>query len=369
MLVEASAAPGPPRSALSDTDLLEGAVLGWEMAAAPQLITPEEAVALDDEMRAFVAPYRAIGDPAMKLRRLLEGMRDRGLFAMSYSDSFTRSASRTFHERQGNCLSFTMLFVALARAAGLDARYQMVDVPPTWTNDNELVVIANHVNTAVNQSYARGATARSGEPFPRAQFDRKIVVDFNAANFRANYQSRVVADRYVVALFYNNLAAEALVRKQYAEGFELLREAARTYSDMPAPWVNLGVLYSRVGQYAYAEAAYRRALEADPREQAALSNLVAVYNSLGDDTLAEAYRQRIRRYREINPYYHYAVAQIAFDERRFEDALAALRSAIRLKRDDDDFYDLRGRTLVELGRDDRAVASFARAKELASEDH
>ena len=30
-----------------------------------------------------------------------------------------------------------MLFVALAREAGLDARYQAVDVPPTWTNDNE----------------------------------------------------------------------------------------------------------------------------------------------------------------------------------------------------------------------------------------
>ena len=70
-------------------------MLGWEIAAAPQIITPEEAVALDDEMRAFVAPYRAIGDAAMKLRRLLEGMQDRGLFAMSYSDSFTRSASRT----------------------------------------------------------------------------------------------------------------------------------------------------------------------------------------------------------------------------------------------------------------------------------
>ena len=156
-------------------------MLGWEIAAAPQLITPEEAVALDDEMRAFVAPYRAIGDPAMKLRRLLEGMRDRGLFAMSYSDSFTRSASRTFHERQGNCLSFTMLFVALARAAGLDARYQAVDVPPTWTNDNELLVIANHVNTAVNQGYSRATTAGSSEPFPRAPFDRKVIVDFNAA--------------------------------------------------------------------------------------------------------------------------------------------------------------------------------------------
>ena len=162
------------------------------------------------------------------------------------------------------------------------------------------------------------------------------------------------------------LRTRRLGRKQYAEGFELLREAARTYADMAGPWVNLGVLYARVGHHDYAEAAYRRALEADPREQAALANLVAVYNSLGEDALAAEYQQRIRRYREINPYYHYALAQVAFGEGRFEDALAELRSAIRLKRNDDDFYDLRGRALVELGRDDRAVASFDRAKELAS---
>ena len=179
-------------------------------------------------------------------------------------------------------------------------------MPPTWNNDHGSSSIGNHVNAVVG-----------------ASFDRKIVVDFNAAKFRAKYPSRAVSDRYAVALFYNNLGAEALIRQQYASSFALLREAARTYADMPAPWVNLGVLYARAGALrACAEAAYLRALEADSREQSALANLVSVYSSLGETALADEYRQRIRRYREINPYYHYAVAQIAYDERRFEDALA-----------------------------------------------
>jgi tetratricopeptide (TPR) repeat protein len=332
---------------LTEDDLLAGDALPWNTESAPALVAVDEAFALDDEMRAFVAPFTT-GDPTSRLHRLLAAMDDRGLFALADSDARTRTASGTFHERQGNCLSFTMLFVSLARAAGLSVRYQVVDVPPAWNNDAALVVIGNHINAVVDTS-----------------FNRETTVDFNARDFRAEYPTREVSDRYAVALFYSNLGAEALIRRENELSFAQLRAAARTYADTPVPWVNLGVLYGRLGLYEHAEAAYLRALEADSREQSALANLVAVYQALGQAELAEEYRRRIRHYRVMNPYYHYAVAQIAYDEKRFEDTLDALRSAIRLKRDEDEFYSLQGRALTELGRAESAVASFARAQALA----
>ena len=82
------------------------------------------------------------------------------MFSLEYAE-VTRTASDTFHDRQGNCLSFTMLFVGLARAAGLTANYQSVEVPPTWANDGQ-VVIASHVNAVV-----------------RTGFGEETVVDFN----------------------------------------------------------------------------------------------------------------------------------------------------------------------------------------------
>jgi tetratricopeptide (TPR) repeat protein len=346
-LLEASAASGPRRSSLTAADVLAGSALPWDTSSAPAVVSVDEAFGLDDDMRAFVAPL-AIGDSASRLSRLLGGMRDRGLFSLAYNDTFTRTASATFHDRQGNCLSFTMLFVALAREAGLLVRYQVVDVPPKWNNDHGLVVVGTHVNALVGTS-----------------FDRRFVVDFNAAKFREIYPTRAVSDRYAVALFYNNLGAEALARGDFASSFALLREAARTHPDMTGPWVNLGVLYARNALYEHAEAAYQRAIDVDSHEQSALANLANVYSSLGEKELADEYRQRVRRYRESNPYYHYALAQVAYGDGRFEDALTALRTAIRLKHDDDEFYSLRGRALVALGRADSAVASFARAKELA----
>jgi tetratricopeptide (TPR) repeat protein len=340
---------GPGKSTLTPEQLLVGGAFPWPASAIPAVPSEDEAVGLDAEMRAFVAPLKVVEDPISRLTHLREAMQQRGLFSIVYSGSSTRTARQVFHERQGNCLSFTMLFVALARAAGLDARYQLVDVPRTFNSEGGALIVDTHVNAAV-----------------LTPFGRKFFVDFNTADFREKYPIHAISDRYALALFYNNLGAEALVRQDYPQSFAMLREAARTHADIPGIWVNLGVLYLRHGLHEHAEAAEQRALAVDRTEQSALANLVAIYTALGDTELADQYRQRIRRYREANPYYHFGIAQAAYDQQRFDDALISLRNAIRLKRDEDEFYLLQGRALTQIGRPDRAIASFARAKELAA---
>jgi tetratricopeptide (TPR) repeat protein len=295
-------------------------------------------------MRAFVSRFRSFRDPDVRLQRLLQSMEERGLFSLDYANAATHTVTETFHERQGNCLSFTMLFVSLAREAGLPATYQLVDVPPTWNRDVDLVVIGNHINAIVDTG-----------------FNDRLVVDFNVTDFRGNYPTRKINDDYAAALFYTNLGAEALQRREYRLSFDLFREAIRASADVPAPWVNLGVLYGRHQRYDYAEAAYLRALEADPRERSALANLVGIYTALGNEPLAEEYRARVRRYRELNPFYHYSEGQAAYDEGRFDDALEASRKAIRLKRDQREFYDLQARALAALGLRAKAASSFERA--------
>jgi len=340
-------APAPQSPAVSDAELLSGQALGWTSPPAP-LPSQADAFGLDDAMRAFVATV-PIGDPNTTANGLLDGMRAGGMLSLHYADDFTRTAQRTFHDRVGNCLSFTMLFVGLARAAGLDARYQLVDVPPTWTDDLGVISVGKHINAIV-------ATP------PRA-----IVVDFNDEYFHEQFPTHVINDDYAAAFYYSNLGVEALGRRENELSFALLSKAARTYPEMVAAWVNLGVLYRHLGHVEYAEASFLRALKIDPRDQSAFTNLESLYATLGNTQLAEWYGARIRQYRESNPYFHYAVARAAFDAQRYDDALASLRTAIRLKGDQNDFYSLQGQVLTALGREDQAVDSFARAKELAAQ--
>jgi Flp pilus assembly protein TadD len=237
-----------------------------------------------------------------------------------------------------------MLFIALAREAGLRAGYQLVDVPPQWNLDSDLVVIANHVNAVIS-----------------TKTDHDLVVDFNKANFREDYATQKIDDAYAASLFYTNLGAEAMLRRDYPNSFTLLREAIHARPDVASPWVNIGVLYGRQGLLEYAEAAYLRALEIAPQERSALANLAGIYEALGDAQRAEEYRERVHHYQDINPYYHYARAQKAYREERYEDTLAELRRAIRLRSDESAFYTLQGQALTALGREDEAAKSVARA--------
>jgi len=64
-----------------------------------------------------------------RLRLLLFAVIGEGQFDLVYDDS-TRTAMETFRDQRGNCLSFTSMFVAMARYVNLDASYQEVKIPP-----------------------------------------------------------------------------------------------------------------------------------------------------------------------------------------------------------------------------------------------
>jgi tetratricopeptide (TPR) repeat protein len=275
-------------------------------------------------------------------------MRERGLFSLDYSADVTHTARETFYTRQGNCLSFTILFVALAREAGLPVRYQMVDIPPIWSSKSEFIVLNNHINALI-----------------KTELQPSYVVDFNIEEFKGNYDTQEVNDSYALALFYSNLGVEALMAQDYETSFVYLSSAIRAYPRIPGPWVNLGLLYSRRGLYEYAESAYLNALDIDPRNRSALTDLAALYSAMGDEERAQAYRDRIRSYQQRNPYYHYALAQDAYQASRYTDALKLVAEAIKLKRNEHQFYFLQGLAYFRLGQRRDAENSFVQAKKYA----
>jgi Flp pilus assembly protein TadD len=343
----ASAAAASRQPLFDEAELVSGSALSLAPSPAPVIVpTVDEVFALDEEMQAFVAPLQDVRDPHQRMMALARAMEARGMFSLDYAE-VTRTASSTFHDRQGNCLSFTILFVALARAADLRARFQTVAVPPSWAHDGA-VVIASHINTVV-----------------RTGGREETIVDFNVRPYQSAHRTRSVDDGYALALFYTNLGAEAMLRGDYAAALVYLREAAGVHADLPGLWVNLGVLYARHRRFEQAEAAYLRALEVERDEPSALANLALVYDALGEPQLAAEYRERVQSYREQNPYYHFASATQAFEQQQFAAALASVRKALRLKPDEQSFYELRGQVQSVLGKARDASRSFELAREYA----
>ncbi len=345
----ASAARGPSAVAVPPEDLLAGAGLGVPADAAPP-IAGDEVLSVGPEMRAFLdrAVHRR-ASAQVRLQELADAIVGAASFGFEFEDR-TRTAAETFRVRRGNCLSFSNLFVALAREVGLDAAFQEVDLPPDWALDNEVFVLNRHVNVRVGL----GALGER-------------VVDLTIDDYRSRAETRVIGDARARAHFFNNVGVERLQAGDTAGALACFRtaltEGDREFS--PA-WTNLGTLYLRAGLPAAAEASYRQALAADRGDTVAMSNLARLYELQGDAEQAAAFRRRVARHRNRNPYYRYQLARRAFEAADFEAAVRHLKAAVRTKPDEASFCRLLGRSYLELGRERRGRRWLARADALAA---
>lgn len=350
VLAAACAGPAINRDAVAvaEKELLSGAVLFGTPIDTASIPDPGM-FELDDEMRAFVAEH-VDGSRAgrERMRRLLSAMIESGLMSLDYNDAKTKTARQTFHDRVGNCISFTALFVALAREADLDVTFQTVEVPPIWYADSDLVILNNHVNALIKQN-----------------FGSRVVVDFNVTDLKGDYATHEVSDEYALALYYNNVAMDALRKGDLERSFRLLKKSIETYPDIAGNWANLGVIYSRSNEDDYAIAAYMKALDLDDKHRPSLTNLASIYQGRGEYERADYFARQVRRYQDQNPYYHYYHALAAYNKGDLETAEQRLARAIELKDTEHKFFQLQGLIAERHGDRKMALESFEQALDLA----
>ncbi|RZA14919.1 MAG: transglutaminase domain-containing protein, partial [Proteobacteria bacterium] len=121
-----------------------------------------------------------------RLRRLLDFLADteHGL-AMKYRDDATLTVTEAYRTRQANCLTYTMLFIALAHFAGLDAYPQEIDETLAWQQRDGIVYRTNHVNAGV----------RVGT--------RRYTVDVGSSFVMARHPAHRITPERLLAQYYN----------------------------------------------------------------------------------------------------------------------------------------------------------------------
>jgi Flp pilus assembly protein TadD len=332
-------------------ELLAGAPLGLT-GVSPAPVVEEQVLAVSAEMQEFIDTHvDRNGSDHLKLHQLAAALVDEDAFGLVYDDR-TRTAAETFRARRGNCLSFSNMFVAMARDVGLSVLYQEVEIPPDWTLDNDTYVLNQHVNVYVDLK-------RAGT----------LVVDFNIADFRASYPMRRIPDTRALAHYHNNIGVERMQAGDTASAFAHFRRAIVENDEEFSPsWVNLGTLYLRNGHPAHAEAAYLQALKADESDLVAMSSLARLYERLGDRERAAAYRKKVAHHRNLNPYYRYELARRAYSARDWDAAIGHLSYAVRKRPNEDQFCFLLGASYLQRGDEREARRWFDRAQELAATD-
>ncbi|MBX3705459.1 MAG: tetratricopeptide repeat protein [Pseudomonadales bacterium] len=341
--------PSAPRY---DPALISGERL-FDAPLDPARVPHVDIVSPNPAMQAFVATH--VTDARLsvtRLRRLLQGLLEEGFFNHRYDPLVTLTAQEAFQARSGNCLSYTNMFIALAREAGLDAVYQVVDIPPTWDADAGFLIRYTHINVLLR-----------GVRIERAPGEI-VTVDFNDVLPDPEHPRRPVSDDYAASLYYANHAVEFLRRNELADAFAYLRRAIELEPGNPDLWVNLAALYGRRDDIRSAIEAYEVALQIDPRNRAALAGLARSHTLTGETALAARYEARVRDYLESNAYYHLALAQAALERAEPDRALESIDRAIRLKRRSGRLHFVKGLIHERLGDLDAARESFRTARRL-----
>lgn len=329
--------------------LLLLACMGHARAAVPASsvhdVQVQAAMALPDELRLALetrAPDRGL--PVQeRVQRLVDFMvGDEGL-ALRYLEQPTYGIAGSYAQRKVNCLSFTLMFIAMARAWGMQAHAQASDDALAMRVLGDTVYRATHVNAGIEVN------------------GQHYTVDVGWRSVLAVRKLRTISDAQAIALLHNNNAVEQLLLGDTATAAVEIEAALALDPANPTIWSNAGVVHWRSERRVAAEHAYLRALELQRDHLGALSNLAGLYRSIGDARSADRYARRLQRAQALDPFSQFLIAQALANSGAYDDAIAHFRRAIRLLPDEPQFH----RDLADAYQKQGKPAAAERARQRA----
>lgn len=273
---------------------------------------------------------------------------------ITYSHNCNFSAIEVFESRKANCISYTNLFVGMARSIGINAEYAEVTEVESYSKIGDTVVYNSHVCAVVFEG------------------PKHYLIDFSLRPHRNYHFWRAMSDPEAAAVFYNNLGA-----REYLEEDESVRvNKALTYfylarklaPKLPQVYNNLGVLELHRNNISKAESYFHMALEHRPGYFAAYSNLGSLYLTRGElDNALRLYQGAVKASPE-NKYAFHALARLQIRKGFNEEAERSLKKALAIdQRFTDARHDL-GRLFLRSGRLADALDQFALALKYQPDD-
>ncbi|WP_218354728.1 tetratricopeptide repeat protein [Alteromonas lipotrueiana] len=320
----------------------------------------KEIFSLDDQASDFVRQSQSVQRvPHANMRELLNRIFDYSELGLLYQSSANSVASETFANRAANCLSLSVMTYSMARAAGFTAQFYQVDIPEYWTRRDGYNLLNGHINLRV-QVAQNSHQLNLMTPY--------MDVDFDPQTVRSRFKRVPISKSRVVAMFYNNKGADALMANSYSRAYAYFKAAANADSQLGQVWVNLGVLYRKHQAYPAAEKSYQQAIALDYNNLTAWENLAILYRLTQRNEEADLIHARISAQRDSNPFYHFILGEEALEQGQPKVALVHYRTALRLDRSQHEVMAGMGRAFYELGDITQAERFLTRAANLASSE-
>jgi len=244
----------------------------WEAEVRSRGVEPAQIanpLLVTEHMRQFALRVAGTGTPTERLANLQRALFDADTFPFSYENRGTFTAAEAFYRRQGNCLSFTNLFVALGRSLGVPVTTALVTQTRGSEREGDLIVVNTHVVAVL--SHAGGLN----------------LYDFERSRFEQPRALQSLDDMWITALYLNNRGTEELRGGRPDAATRYFENAVKLVPTFAGAWGNLGVARRRLANVEGALDAYAHALAVEPGNPTVLTNLAALYRFLGKEAEAQ----------------------------------------------------------------------------------
>ncbi len=325
-----------------------------------EVVSEAQIFALNDEAKAFVNQH--ISDHKnyeTNISNLVYAIFDRAEMGLLYQGDANSVASDTFANRAANCLSLSIMTYAMADYAGFDAWFYEVDIPEYWTRRDGFSLINGHINLRITPPMEMEILRLK---------DDYVDVDFDPQAIRKHFARNRIKRDMVVAMFYNNRGADAILTHEYDKAYAYFRAAAMRVPELDQTWINLGVLYRFKGAFEQAEQSYKYALARDEDNLTGWENLAILYSHTGQQDKADDIMASVESRRINNPFYHFILGEQALYEERYARAIKYFERANRLQKHHEIMFGL-GKTYYAMGDISRAEHYLEQAARYASNEH
>lgn len=223
------------------------------------------------------------------------------------------TASEALELKQGNCISLALLTKAFADLADIDISFQHMMSTPVFSIEEDWFISSDHVRSFLFAP--QELPAKRNE----IMFRSFVVIDYfpSAGDSNGGRLSKAT----FIAMYYRNLAADALLEGNYEKTLALLREALK-YAPEYSPIINLTALVHKyIGQQAMAEQWYQYGLNVSGQKTTLLSNYAILKQSQGEMEKAAALWQELETLHGEDPYLWYVQGKRAMQQQHYSVAI------------------------------------------------
>lgn len=218
-------------------------------------------------------------------------------------DGETYNAETAMRLNKGNCMSLVVLATAYAKLFGLKFSYREVDTIPIFKKEKDIVFSSSHVQMIIYDN-------EFVEDKYNYYFQKPgVVIDYRPS--KNTKLGKSFGEPALIAMYYRNLAADAMVNDNLGKAF-MLAIKAYSFDKQNIKTINLlAIIHRRAKDVQGSENIYQAGLKIDESSMALINNYIVLLNADMRIAEAERYQDIIDQLDDPNPFHWLEQAYIA----------------------------------------------------------